>query len=73
MEFGQYNIHVNGIGPGVFASGMSAQTSVLQADFHKHMVDRTVFKRPGAPEEIAGVTLFLASPASNYVTGRSST
>lgn len=70
VEFGPYNIHVNGIGPGLFAAGMSAQTGVLQPEFHKHMIDRTVFKRPGKPEEMAGITLFLASPASDYITGQ---
>lgn len=70
VEFGEHGIHVNGVGVGLFAAGMSAQTATVQPEFHKHMIGRTVFKRPGKPEEMAGITLFLASPASDYITGQ---
>lgn len=70
VEFGQYDIHVNGVGVGLFNAGMSAQTATVQPEFHKHMIGRTVFKRPGKPEEMGGITLFLASSASDYITGQ---
>lgn len=68
-DLAPYNIYVNGICPGVFASGLAIETSHLQPEYHRSMVDRTLFKRAGYPEEIAGITVFLASPASDYMTG----
>lgn len=69
VDLAPYNIHVNGICPGVFDTGLVKETSYLQPTFLQSLVDRTLFKRQGRPEEIAGITVFLASAASDYVTG----
>ena len=69
-EWAQYNIQVNGIGPGYFATD---QTAPIRADghpFNEFIVNRTPAGRWGNPEDLAGVTIFLASKASDFVNGQ---
>lgn len=70
VELGQYGIHVNSIAGGIFDAGMSANTLKLSPKFHAHLRERIVFHRPGTPEEMARFVVFLASPASDYMTGQ---
>lgn len=69
VEWAKYNINVNAIGPGYFRT---AQTDPLFAD--KKWVEETVKKIPlgrtGLPEDLGGTVVFLASDASDYVTGQ---
>ncbi len=67
IDLAPHNIYVNGICPGVFDSGLVKQSGQLQPGFLQGLVERTLLKRQGIPEEIAGITVFLASPASNYI------
>ena len=64
--FGREHIRVNSLVPGPFP-----RDSVQSADpaFAGRLADRTMLGRTGHPEEIAGPLLFLASPASSFVTG----
>lgn len=69
-EWAKYNIQVNGIGPGYFAT---SQTQAIRVDghpMHEFIVNRTPAGRWGDPEELQGATIFLASGASNFVTGQ---
>ncbi len=62
-------VRVNAVAPGSIAT--PALDIVLQSDeLHDEMVNRTPLGRLGTPEDIAAAVLFLASPASSYVTGR---
>lgn len=36
---------------------------------HSGVLDRIPLYRPGAPDEVANVALFLSSPMANYITG----
>jgi gluconate 5-dehydrogenase len=68
-EWARYNIQVNGIGPGYFAT---SQTAPLQANghpFNDFIVSRTPAGRWGNPEDLVGSAIFLASKASDFVTG----
>ncbi|EQB06744.1 SDR family oxidoreductase [Sphingobium ummariense] len=56
----------NAIAPGFFLTKM---TKGVLSDQEGSMVDGIPLGRLGAPHEIAGVALFLASRASTYLTG----
>ncbi len=69
VEWAEHNIQVNGIGPGYIAT---AQTGPLREDghpFNTFIVGRTPAGRWGVPEDLQGPAVFLASEASNFVTG----
>lgn len=67
-EWAAKNIQVNAIAPGYFAT---TNTEALQADEtrNRQILERIPAGRWGQPDDLAGAALFLASPASNYVTG----
>ena len=68
-EWAKHRINVNAIAPGYFETEM---TSALFKDKKKldWILSRIPLGRTGAPEDLAGVLLFLASSASDYVTGQ---
>jgi NAD(P)-dependent dehydrogenase (short-subunit alcohol dehydrogenase family) len=59
-------ITVNAVAPGPFESKMMAAT--LDA-FGEQIVAAAPLKRIGRPEDMAGIAIFLASPAASYMTG----
>lgn len=63
------NIQVNAILPGWITTDMTAGMLRLYPERHKIVVDRTPAGRWGMPDEIAGTAVFLASRASDFVTG----
>jgi len=67
-EWAARHIQVNAIAPGYFAT---TNTKALQADEvrNQQILDRIPAGRWGRPEDLAGAALFLASAASDYVTG----
>ncbi|AIF44919.1 SDR family oxidoreductase [Virgibacillus sp. SK37] len=65
-KWGQYNIHVNAIAPGFFPTKMSQ----VLIDYGKDKIlQGTPLKRLGSDSDLKGAALFLASSASDYVTG----
>ncbi|RAX23238.1 MULTISPECIES: SDR family oxidoreductase [unclassified Actinomyces] len=67
-EWGKYGITVNAICPGYFYTELTADT--LESEFFQEHAKRTIpLGRYGAEGELDTATLFLASPASAYVTG----
>ena len=67
-EWGQHNINVNGIAPGFVPTPMMAEAQA-DAPFMQMMRGRIPLARFATPVEIAGVALFLAAPASSFVSG----
>ncbi len=65
-KWGQHNINVNAIAPGFFPTKMS---KVLIEDGGDKILEGTPLKRFGSDEDLKGAALFLASKASDYVTG----
>lgn len=68
-EWAQYNIQVNGIGPGYIAT---PQTAPLREDghpFNTFIIGRTPAARWGTTEDLQGPAVFLASNASDFVNG----
>jgi NAD(P)-dependent dehydrogenase (short-subunit alcohol dehydrogenase family) len=69
LELAAYNITVNAIAPGFFVTNIGGGHSKdpgLQAEMSKVIP----MHRVGFPADMAGVALFLASPASAYITGQ---
>jgi 3-oxoacyl-[acyl-carrier protein] reductase len=66
-ELASRNIRVNAVAPGYISTDM---TESLTDDQKKAITDHIPLGRVGTPEEIAHAVLYLASPASNYVTGQ---
>jgi NAD(P)-dependent dehydrogenase (short-subunit alcohol dehydrogenase family) len=72
-EWGKYRINVNAIGPTVFRSPLTAwmfgdddRARTVREGF----MARLPLGRLGEPEDLAGVLLFLSSPASDFCTGQ---
>jgi 3-oxoacyl-[acyl-carrier protein] reductase len=67
-ELAGRNVLVNAVAPGFIATDMSqAVRNMAGEDNLKKMIPA---KRLGTPEDIAGVVVFLCSPAAAYVTGQ---
>jgi len=69
-EWAKYNIQVNGIGPGYFATSQTAPIRVDGHPFNEFIIGRTPSGRWGNPEDLAGTVIFLASESSNFVNGQ---
>ncbi len=68
MELGAYNILINSINPGPFMTNIAGGRLKIAAD-RKAFESQSLIGRIGDPEEIKALALFLAAPASAYVTG----
>jgi NAD(P)-dependent dehydrogenase (short-subunit alcohol dehydrogenase family) len=69
LEMAAYQITVNAIAPGFFATnigGGHAKQPAMQAAMSKAIP----MHRVGLPEDMKGLALFLSSPASAYITGQ---
>ncbi len=66
MEGGRHGITCNAIVPGIIGSEAFHMGS---AAMNERIVARTVFKRPGEPQDIANAIAFLCSDLASYVTG----
>jgi gluconate 5-dehydrogenase len=69
VEWAKYNINVNAIGPGYIATELTAP---LQNDpnLNKWVISKTPLGRWGQPGDIIGTAVFLASSASDFITGQ---
>ena len=69
LDFSEYNIRVNSIGPGYFRTDMT-EKSWKNLRKRKERTNRTILKRWGVSDDLTGVVIFLASNASSYITGQ---
>ncbi|WP_343343420.1 SDR family oxidoreductase [Sphingomicrobium sp. XHP0239] len=69
-EFGPKKVRVNCIAPGLIRTDF-AKALWENPDLLKKITRHMPLQRIGEPEEIAGAAVFLASPASSYMTGQS--
>ena len=69
VEWGPSNVRVNCIAPGLVQTDF-AKYLWENPDLLKQVTDPAPLKRIGQPDEIAGAAVYLASPASSYMTGQ---
>jgi gluconate 5-dehydrogenase len=74
-EYGQYNIQCNAIGPGYIATPQTAPLREKQPDgsmapFDRFIRSKTPAQRWGHTEDLMGLAVFLASPASDFINGQ---
>jgi len=67
-DWAKYGIRVNNICPGYIHTAMT-EKSFSDSQLYKERMDRSMIKRYGEPEDLVGASVFLASNASNYITG----
>jgi 3-oxoacyl-[acyl-carrier protein] reductase len=66
MEGGRHGITCNAIVPGIIGT---EAFHMANAAMNERIASRTVFKRPGEPQDIANAIAFLCSDLASYVTG----
>jgi gluconate 5-dehydrogenase len=69
-EWARHNVQVNGIGPGYFATKQTAPIRVDGHPFNDFILSRTPANRWGEPADLQGAAVFLASAASDFVSGQ---
>jgi gluconate 5-dehydrogenase len=69
VEWGRHGVQANAIAPGYFVTELN-QALVENVEFNKWICGRTPAGRWGQPHELAGVAVFLASAASDFVNGQ---
>jgi len=67
-ELAQYNVQVNGIAPGYYATELTRKTR-SDPGTNQRVLDHIPAGRWGEPADLMGAVIFLASPASDYVNG----
>lgn len=65
-KWGRYNINVNSIAPGFFPTKMSR---AIIENGNDYFMNRTPLKRYGSNQDLKGAAVFLATAASDYITG----
>ncbi len=68
IRLADQGIRVNGIGPGSIATEMF-NTISENPEKYRQIMSRTPMLRPGEPDEVAKLAVFLASDYSSYITG----
>ncbi len=65
-EYGKYGVTCNAIAPGYIDTDMPKE---LSAERKKEIIDCTLLKRIGRPNDIAELVVFLASDKASFITG----
>lgn len=68
-EWGEFNIQVNGLGPGYIETPQTAPLRVPGHPFNEFIISKTPAARWGKTEDLQGPAIFLASEASDFVNG----
>lgn len=68
-EWAKHGITVNGIAPTFIRTALVAPY-LEDKDFYNSLVSRIPLGRVGEPEDVAGLAVYLATPASDFITGQ---
>jgi len=69
IEWAKWNIQANAVSPGHILTALT-QVTWDHPTRSTYLRERIAMRRPGTPEEVAGLVLMLCSPASSYITGQ---
>ncbi|MFX4262231.1 SDR family NAD(P)-dependent oxidoreductase [Pelotomaculum propionicicum] len=69
LEWAKYNIRVNAICPGYVITPMN-EADLKNEKIYNHIIKSIPMRRLGQVEDISGAAVYLASDASNYMTGQ---
>ena len=69
VEWAKYKINVNAIGPGYIQTELTKPLHEND-EFNQWVAANTPLARWGMPEELVGTAIFLAAPASDFITGQ---
>jgi gluconate 5-dehydrogenase len=69
LDWAKHRIHVNAIGPGYIDTPLT-KPLVDDPKFNAWVTERCPLGRWGTPDDLAGAAVFLASPASDFITGQ---
>ncbi len=67
-EYAAYGITVNAVSPG-FIANTAFHNTFTKPEVQQNIVNATLLKRGGTPEDVANAVLFLASDYASYLTG----
>jgi len=68
LRWAKHKVFVNCFSPGYIRTGMTAP-HLTRPEVEQEMLRQTPLRRLGEPRDLVGAALFLASPASDFVTG----
>lgn len=68
VEWGPYNINVNAIAPATIKTQLTEQL-LKNKEFHHRILDKIILGRLAEPSDVTGAVIYLASSASDFVTG----
>ncbi|SKC01912.1 Enoyl-(Acyl carrier protein) reductase [Lysinibacillus sp. AC-3] len=69
MEWAKHNIKVNTIAPGYMKTELTKHYFEQGGDMIDTWMNLTPMGRPGTPDELGGIALYLASEASSFTGG----
>lgn len=69
LDYAKDQIHINAVAPGAIRTPMNQKDFEGEGEMAKWVAEETPVKRWAEPEEVAQLTLFLASNASRYLQG----
>ena len=69
LEWGEYQIRVNCVAPGSVPTDINRDVLAIPENRQRN-INKTVLKRLGTPQDIAGIVAFLASDHASYITGQ---
>jgi NAD(P)-dependent dehydrogenase (short-subunit alcohol dehydrogenase family) len=69
IEWAQYGINVNAIGPWYFRTPLTEKLLSDEA-YLNEILSRTPIKRVGELEDLVGPVVFLSGDGANYITGQ---
>ena len=69
LRWAKHQVYVNCVSPGYIRTGMTAP-HLTRSEVEQEMLRQTPLRRLGEPRDVVGAALFLASSASDFVTGQ---